>query len=71
MKYFRNFLATWALIVLTVFVVYELISALEAIILNANVAYEIATEWYVVVISMILALIINLFANIVIRRKRR
>ena len=56
MKFFRNFLALWAGILLSVFVIAELIQAGKAVIAYAPVAFSFATAWWVVVVAMAISI---------------
>ncbi len=69
MKNFRNFLAVWAALVLTVFATCEFIEVIKAVVKNAVAAYKITTDWRVVVGAMIIAALATIIANIVIRKR--
>lgn len=55
MKKLRDFLAVLATIPVLVFIVAEAIEAIKVLISNAPNAFDIATDWRVIVISLIVA----------------
>ncbi len=71
MKYFRDFLAMWAGIVLTVFVVYEICVAIKAMIWNVQKAFELATDWRIVVFSMLISAVAVGIYHLSRRKRRR
>ena len=64
MKHFRNFLAIWSGILLCGFLVLELVEAAKAVVANASDAFNIITEWYVIVIAMALSVAATIFLGI-------
>lgn len=71
MRHFRNFLALWAGILLAVFVVAELVEAIKTLIANSANAFAIATDWRIVVISMIVSFVVTLGIMLFYGKKRK
>lgn len=71
MKDFRNFLAAWTAILLTVFISCELIEVAKTIIANAAAAYKITTDWRIVVGSMVIAIIATIITRLVFRKREK
>ena len=69
MKLFRNFLALWAGILLTVFVVAELIQAGKAVIAYASTAFAFTTAWWVVVVAMVISIVAAIIISVSHKRK--
>lgn len=70
MKNFRNFLSIWSGALLLCFVVLELIEAGKVIVLNAKAAFEVTTDWRIVVAAMIFSAVLTLFIFILSKRKK-
>ena len=71
MKHLWNFLALWAGTVLTVFIAYEVLEAIKAIVASASKAFGIATDWRTIVSCMIISIVVASIMAIVARKNER